>query len=116
MADLPVACTLTPDTIAARRAGLLPGLLDRAESRETLPEGYRVRFAATGDILTAIAQAIDAERQCCRFLAFTLTVEQDGGPIGLDVTGPKGTRAFLGGLLDGAETQSLDGQAARTEG
>jgi hypothetical protein len=98
--NLPIACTLSADAIATRRAGLLPGLLDRAESREPLSAGYRVRFVASGDILTAIAHTIDAERQCCRFLTFTLTVEQDGGPIWLDIIGPSGTREFLDGLID----------------
>src|SRR6266542_4286868 len=32
MADLPIACTLTPETIRTRRAGLLPRLLERADS------------------------------------------------------------------------------------
>ena len=102
MADLPIACTLTPETIRTLRAGLLPGLLERADARETLPEGYRVRFAATGDILPSIARTVDAERQCCRFLRFLITVEPDGGPITLDITGPNGTREFLDALLTGA--------------
>ena len=45
-----------------------------------------------------IAQAIDAERQCCRFVRFTLTVEPDEGPITLDLTGPPGSREFLSAL------------------
>ena len=101
MADLPITCTLTPETIRTRRAGLPPGLLERAETRETLPEGCRVRFAATVDILPRIAQTIEAERQCCRFLRFLMTVEPDGGPITLDITGPTGTREFLDALLTG---------------
>ncbi len=49
MADL--ACTLTPDALAARRAGLLSDLLRRTEGREDLPEGLRLRFAPTSDTL-----------------------------------------------------------------
>ncbi len=37
MADLPIACTLTPDALRARRAGLLSDLLHRAEAHEDLP-------------------------------------------------------------------------------
>jgi hypothetical protein len=68
MADLPIACALTPETIQARRAGLLPGLVRPAESYDALPEGFRVHFASTEDVLMASAQTIDAERHCCRFL------------------------------------------------
>ena len=83
----------------ARREGLLSALLRRADAQE-LPEGYRLRFAATDDVLVTIAQTIDAERQCCRFLRFRLTVEPDGGPISLELTGPQGTREFVSALLD----------------
>jgi hypothetical protein len=100
MSQLPIACTLSADTIKTRRAGLLPGLALRAESRAALADGYRLRFAASSEILTAIAETIDAERQCCRFLTFEMNVSADGGPITLDLRGPNGTREFLAGLLD----------------
>jgi hypothetical protein len=100
MNELPIACTLTPDALKARRAGLLPGLAGRAEAREETPDGLRLRFAPSSDTLRAIADAIDAERQCCRFLQFDLLVEPDGGRIWLTLSGPAGTREFLAGLLD----------------
>ena len=97
--NLPVACALTPEAIAARRAGLLPGLAERADAREEIPDGIRLRFTPAADTVRVIADTIDAERQCCRFLRFTLTVEQDGGPVWLGMTGPPGTREFLAELL-----------------
>ena len=100
MADLPIACTLTPDALRARRAGLLSDVVRRAEDREDVPEGLRLRFAPTSDTLAAIARAVEAERHCCRFLRFGITVEADGGPVFLELTGPPGTRAFIGALLD----------------
>jgi hypothetical protein len=51
-------------------------------------------------VLASIAQTVDAERQCCRFLRFTLTVEPDAGAIVLDLTGPAGTREFLAAMLE----------------
>ena len=100
MADLPVACTLSPAALKARKENLLKALLDRANQRWELPDGYRLRFVAEGDMLSAIARTVDAERQCCRFLRFTVTVEPDDGPISLDLTGPAGTREFLAAMLD----------------
>jgi hypothetical protein len=100
MADLPVVCTLTPAALKTRREGLLANLVRGADDRQELPDGYRLRFAASEDILSGIARTVDAERQCCRFLRFTITVEPDGGPIHLDLTGPPGTREFLSALLD----------------
>ncbi|HEX7088393.1 MAG TPA: hypothetical protein VF198_18685 [Vicinamibacterales bacterium] len=95
MRDMPIACTLGPGELAAGRDGLLPGLIAKARAVEPLADGLRLQFEATGDTLSAATRVIDAERQCCRFLRFQLTVEQDGGPITLDVTGPAGTREFL---------------------
>ena len=99
MSDLPVACTLTPTTIATRRAALLPGLWQRALERQDTPDGYRLRFDSSGETLHAIMATVDAERQCCRFLEFQLIVEPDGGPVWLALSGPPGTRDFLAALV-----------------
>ena len=49
--DLPIACTLAPAELAARREGLLPGLAARALSREVLGDGVCWRFAPSGEVL-----------------------------------------------------------------
>jgi hypothetical protein len=100
MADLPIVCTLSPDALRARRDGLLSTLVRRAEARDELPEGLRLRFAPTDEMLSTIARAVDAERRCCRFLRFEIVVQPDGGPIVLELTGPPGTREFVAALLD----------------
>jgi hypothetical protein len=100
MADLPIACSLTPDALRVRREGLLADLLRRAEERQLTDDGMRLRFAANGQTLAAIATAVDSERLCCRFLRFGITVEPDGGPMLLELTRPPGTREFLAALLD----------------
>src|SRR5262245_55354341 len=100
MTDLPIACTLSPAALQARRENLLNALSRQATERGDLPNGYRFRFAADSDVLGQIARAVDAERQCCRFLQFSITVDADGGPITLDLTGPAGTREFLSALFD----------------
>jgi len=100
MTDLPVACTLSPAALRARRQGLLSDLLRCADEHQEVPEGHLLRFAANDNVLGMIARAVDAERQCCRFVRFRITVEPDGGPIVLELTGPPGTREFISALLD----------------
>jgi hypothetical protein len=100
MADLPIVCTLTPDALRARREGLLADLLRRALGQEERPEGLRLRFAPTPDTLPTIAHAVEAERRCCRFLRFEITIEPDGGPVFLELSGPRGTREFVAALLE----------------
>ena len=100
MPELPVACTLTPEALRARREGLLMDVVRRAEHREELSDGLRLQFIPSSETIALIAQAVDAERQCCRFLRFEITVEPDGGPVFLDLTGPTGTRDFVNALLE----------------
>jgi hypothetical protein len=99
MRDLPVACTLSADELSTRRDGLLPGLITLALDRVPLDDGCRLTFVPAAGLLDAIARVIDAERQCCRFLRFQLVVEQDGAPVTLEVTGPRGTKEFLADLI-----------------
>lgn len=97
---LPVVCSLTPAALEVRREGLLRDLVGRADAREARPDGYGLRFRPDADMLAAIARAVDAERQCCRFLRFEIRVEPDGGPIWVELSGPPGTRDFLAALLE----------------
>src|SRR5687768_12713188 len=98
--DPAIVCTLTPEALEARRLGLLSELMRESESYEQLTDGIRLRFAATPETLSTVTRAVEAERHCCRFLRFSITVEPDGGPIVLELTGPQGTGEFLAGLLD----------------
>jgi hypothetical protein len=100
MSELPIVCTLSPEALSARRQGLLSELLHQSAEREALPDGIRLRFAPSGETLAKITTAVDAERRCCRFLRFTLTVEPDEGQFILDLTGPQGTTEFVTALLD----------------
>jgi hypothetical protein len=101
MAELPIACTLTPEALRTRREGLLMDLVRRAERREDLPDGLRLAFAPSAETIALIARVVEAERHCCRFLRFGMTVEPDGGPLFLDLTGPAGTRDFVSALTEG---------------
>ena len=75
-------------------------LVRRAEHREELSDGLRLQFAPSGEAIALIAQAVDAERHCYRFHRFGITVEPDGGPVFLDLTGPSGARDFVTALLE----------------
>ena len=99
MPELPVACALTAEALRARQQGLLATLLRDADTYDLTADGVRLRFHAESDTLEAITRAVDAERACCRFLRFSITVEPDGGPMTLELTGPPGTRDFLASLL-----------------
>jgi hypothetical protein len=78
----------------------LSEFLRRAETHEELPDGHRLSFVPAEDTLALILKTIEAERQCCRFLRFQITVESDGGPVSVELTGPTGTREFVAALFE----------------
>jgi hypothetical protein len=96
----PVACVLDPEELKSRQRSLLPGLAPHVRAIRETPDGYEFEFAVSGEILAQLAEVIDAERQCCRFLKFELIVEPAGGPVRLRLGGPPGAREFLASLLD----------------
>jgi hypothetical protein len=100
MSDQPIACTLTPDALEKRIQGLLSELLRLASRHEPLPDGLRLHFAPGAETLDTIARTVEAERHCCRFLRFMITVEPEEGPMTLDLTGPPGTHEFFAALID----------------
>ena len=93
--NVPITCTLSPDALEARRQGLLSELVRRAQSHELTADGLRVVFAADAETLATIADVVNAERLCCRFLRFVIAVAPDGGPIVLELSGPAGSREFI---------------------
>ncbi len=100
MAEPPVACTLTPEALRTRREGLLIDLVRQSKRREDLDSGLPLEFTPSAETIALIARAIGAERHCCRFLRFGMTVEPDGGPVFLEMTGPAGTRDFVSALIE----------------
>ena len=55
---LSIVCELTPETMRAFRAGLLPGLAERAHTREATADGYRLTFEPSTDTLRAITRLL----------------------------------------------------------
>ena len=99
MDERPVACTLTEPELQVRRAGLLADVRRSQQEVQWLADGVALRFAARSAQLAQLAAFIELERRCCAFLRFRLTVDPDGGPIWLELTGPAGTREFLAAEL-----------------
>jgi hypothetical protein len=62
------------------------------EQRE-IANGYAYQFDASA--FDDLARWITNERRCCPFLAFSLELAPDEGPITVRLTGPEGTRTFL---------------------
>jgi hypothetical protein len=97
-ADVAGDSPLSPNEARARVEDLLPGLLDLASERRELSTGYRYLFENEPGLVSRIATVVEQERQCCRSLRFQITLQPNGGPIAVDVSGPEASRAFLAAL------------------
>ena len=86
---LPVACNpaaLTAEQQDRQRALLGQLSADVKEVRE-LDDGYAFGHTPDRGVLLTIAEFVANERLCCPFFEFGLTVERDGGPVWLRITG-----------------------------
>jgi hypothetical protein len=95
MPSVPVACTLSAPEMRERRAGLLADVQAGVRERRRIRGGWAFRFPPEARWLETLAGLTAVERECCRFLRFRLTAEPDGGPLWLEVTGPRGTARFV---------------------
>jgi hypothetical protein len=93
MSEIPIACTLTPDGMTARRvlidALAADGLLDRTAT----DTGMRVRLLDRPDIERRTRELVAAESRCCAFLDFQLG--RDDGDLVLDISGPEDARPTI---------------------
>jgi len=95
MPQSPIACSLTAPELHERRCAVLEFLRRHGRGQRPLPNGYRLCFEQSDDVMVSLAALIETERACCPFLTFQLIVEPDHGPVSLELTGPAGTREFL---------------------
>ena len=96
MDHIPIVCTLTPSERA--QGDRLPALLRRAPEAGRAVDRLSIRFDGEPGVLALIADAVERERQCCRFFRFQIALEPGMGSITRDVSGHADAKAFLASL------------------
>jgi hypothetical protein len=97
--EIPVACCLSDEGLRNREATLLAQFKAAVIESEELDDGYLYRVLGDKKSLALIAELITAERECCPFLKFDLSMEPGVGPVSVRMTGPAGTKEFLKSIL-----------------
>jgi hypothetical protein len=97
--DFPVACSLSDTELRDRETTLLAEFKSAVIAIQELPDGYVFRVAGDKGLIAVVAELIAAERECCPFLAFTLTVPSNMVPMEVRVTGPVRAKDFLRTIL-----------------
>ena len=93
-----VSCKLTTPELQKRKATVIAELKSLVLSREELGNGYAYSFVGNDQNLDKINDFIKAERMCCDFFTFQVTIEEN--TVSLRITGPEGAKEFLKSEVD----------------
>ena len=95
----PGGCSLSSVAFSERTTEV-KALLNRREATRELEDGFAFRFPGDdADLAQQLAALIVAERQCCSFLGFELTLAPEQGPIWLTVSGSQEVKALMASLM-----------------
>jgi hypothetical protein len=97
--ELPIACSLPDGEQIDRQEEIHASISAGIQEIIELPDGYEFRFLGDDEWLERLAQFVRFERECCRFLNFEITSEQDRGPIKLRLRGPVAAKDFIRNML-----------------
>ena len=94
-------CSLSEKELSRRRNQI--ARLFEQEVRETreLPDGFAFRFASDDALTVRLFKFVQAERQCCGFLTFELTLEPKPSPVWLRLRGDSDAKRFIREMIDG---------------
>ena len=93
----PIACRLDALSIPdrRRRAEVLAGLQARAVAVEDSADGITFVLRTDPEASALAGEFVGYEARCCPFIRFQITVEEEGGPIRLAMSGREGVAEFL---------------------
>jgi len=62
------------------------------EAVHELPDGYALRLDPSRLVL--VAEYVSLDRLCCKYVRWSILVEEGGGPLWLSIRGPEGTKTM----------------------
>ncbi len=91
----PLACRLSETQKEDRRPKVEALFVERLEEVTETDAGYAFKFDADSDNLQRVFEFVDAERKCCPFFQFDITVPADEQPVRLEIGGSERVKAFV---------------------
>lgn len=90
-----LACNLSEAQKQDRRPRVEALFLQRLEAVHETDAGYAFEFDASSDNLQRVFEFVDAERKCCPFFQFDITIPHDEGPVQLEIGGSDRVKEFV---------------------
>ncbi len=100
------ACNMSGLTTDQRKdlTSAIHRLIDAKPTVTELPNGYRLAFDHAGDLYPSATAWIQYERLCCPFFRFSITLDENNGPMVVQLMGEKGVKEFIEADLPGLHT------------
>lgn len=95
-----ISCKLPPAVLQERKETVLRELRDQVLAKEELENGFAFKFPGSDDMLDQLSEFIKAERACCDFFVFGLSISGDSSEIWLELSGPAGAKEFIATELE----------------
>ena len=95
--ESPLFCNTKALTADERKhhTALTKQLFAAMQAKRELPDGLAFRLNPSAVTLSELADWVDAERKCCPFLDFRISLAREGGALELALTGRTGVKALL---------------------
>lgn len=91
-----MSCKLTTPELRQRKETVIDSLKKLLIGKKELENGFSYQFNGSDTVIDELAEFIKAERLCCDFFEFDLTVSGEADkPLWLAITGPKGVKEFI---------------------
>ncbi|MEM6805949.1 MAG: hypothetical protein AAF696_31420 [Bacteroidota bacterium] len=95
-----LVCSLSSPELIQRKADLQREIFSQIQKVKEEEKGYRFSFAYEENFLPRLVDYMLAEKKCCPFFRFELIIEEGKEGLELVVSGPKGAKAMIAGLIE----------------
>lgn len=90
-----LVCNLTDEEFRKHKETVVASLRKQVLEKKELDNGYAFKFKGDAKTLKEVNAFVDAERQCCGFFTFDLSISDDQSEAWLSMTGPAGVKDFI---------------------
>ena len=93
-------CKLTGPELQKRKAALQQEIFSQVKELKEVENGYIFHFMDEGDFIEKLVDYMLAEKKCCPFFQFDLSILANNAGIAWKITGPPEAKEMIKSLVD----------------
>ena len=86
---------LTQEERSLLTGEIIPKLRKTRHKARELDNGYEIQFADGRELLPDVSHWLSMEGRCCPFFNLSMSLQGNGGPLTVQITGEEGVKAFI---------------------